>query len=261
MMAFAGLASACSDDMDVVIPAPDNITFDELTLPSRFTHVIPDNGGFDVRGMHFNTVKSGNQLAGGFCYSNRSNRSFVFKNDEVSVDSIRYSVRTIRPNLTGTYLVCHVNGDDAFFTIDKPSTIEYVLVANTTWIYNAIAYGNTYGPDKDGNPVANPYVPSGIKGIWHAYLPEEIKKFGEGDYVTVTAKGFKGGSQTGSVSYDLVCRKGHNTQHPEWNYTLTEWNRWDLAALGEVDKVVFSFASSEEKLPAWFCLDGFQFKK
>lgn len=259
MMAFAGLATACSDEMDVVIPAPDNVTFDELTLPSRFTHVIPDNGGFDVRGIHFNTVKSGNQLAGGFCYSNRSNRSFVWKGDETSVDSIRYSVRTIRPNLTGTYVVCHVNGDDATMTFDKPQTIDYMLVANTTWIYNAIAYGNTYGTEE--KPVANPYVPSGVTGVWHAYLPEEIKKFGEGDYVTVTATGYKGGTQTGTTSFDLVCRTGHNTEHPTWNYNLTEWNSWHMESLGQVDKIVFSFASSESKLPAWFCLDGIQFKK
>ena len=60
--------ASCSDDMDLVIPHADNITFSELEIPTRFSHVIPDNG-FSVAGMNFNTVKAGKQLAGGFCYT------------------------------------------------------------------------------------------------------------------------------------------------------------------------------------------------
>ena len=50
------VASACSDDLDVVIPEPDNITFNEIQMPERFTHVIQD-GGFSTSGLHFNAVK------------------------------------------------------------------------------------------------------------------------------------------------------------------------------------------------------------
>lgn len=262
MLALA--ATSCSDDLDVVIPEPDNITFEDLQLPSRFTHVIPD-GGFSTSGLKFNTVKSGSQLAGGFCYSNRSNRSFVWNNDETSMDSVRYSVWTIRPNITGNYLVCHVNNDDAFFTLDKPAVIEYLLVGNTTWNFLAMTYGDTYS-GKDGAPVANPNVPSKPMGIWHTFVPGGVKKFGEKDYLTITARGYRNGAQTGAVSFDLACKKGHNAENPAWDYIVNIWRRFDLAALGEVDKVVFDIDSSDKdengnmRTPAWFCLDGIQLR-
>lgn len=259
-------ASACSDDLDVVIPEPDTITFNEVAMPSRFTHVISD-GGFSVSGVNFNTVKSGTQLAAGFCMSNRSMRSFVWKDDEVSLDSIRYSVWTTRPNTTGNYLVCHVSGEDAYFTLDKPSVIDYTLVANTTWNFLGMNYGEVYTAT-DGGPVANPNVPNtNIKNIWHTYMPGGAKKFGDNDYLTLTAKGYRGGTQTGTASIDLACMKGHNAANPAWNYIAAIWYRFDLAALGEVDKVVFTMDSSDKddagqmRTPAWFCLDGLQIRK
>lgn len=262
--ALAVMATSCSDDLDVVIPAPDNITFNEIQMPDRFTHVIND-GGFSASGVNFNAVKSGSQLAGGFCLSNRSLRSFVWRDDEVSVDSMRYSVWTPRPNTTGNYVVGHVNGDDAFFTLDRPSVIEYVLVANTTWSFLAMTYGDTY--DKDGEPVANPNVPSKPMGIWHSYVPGGVKKFGENDYLTLTAVGYRGGQQTGRTSVDLACKKGHNADNPDWDYIQNNWRRFDLYPLGEVDKVVFYLDSSDKdengrmRTPAWFCLDGLQLRK
>ncbi len=183
--AFVAVASACSDDLDVIIPEPDNITFNEIQMPDRFTHVITD-GGFSVSGVNFNAVKSGSQLAGGFCVSNRSYRQFAAAGDEVSVDSMRYSVWTPRPNTTGNYLVGHANGDDAYFTLDRPSVIEYTLVANTTWNFLAMYYGDTYS-GKDGEPVANINVPSKPMGIWHTYVPGGVNKFGDNDYLTLTA--------------------------------------------------------------------------
>ena len=263
MAGFGALLVSCSDDMDLIVPHADNITFSELQIPERFSHVIPD-GGFTVSGIKFNTVKEGKQLKGGFCYSNRSNRSFVWNNDEVSIDSMRYSVFSTRPNNTGVYLVCHVNGDDANFTFDTPKQIDYILVSNTTWAYNAMLYGDTYGtPEK---PVSNPYVPSKPLGVWHSYVDGGVRKFGKGDYFTLTAKGFLGSQQTGEVKIDLACKAGHNAENPAWDYLVTDWRKMDLNALGTVDKVVFYLDSSDKdengrmRTPAWFCLDGFQLK-
>lgn len=257
--------AACSDDIDLKIPHADNITFSELEIPTRFSHVIPD-GGFSVQGINFNTVKSSDgQLEGGFCYSNRSNRSFVWTNTTEAIDSIRYSVWSTRPNNTGTYLVCHVNNDDAFFTFSKPQVIDYILVANTTWAYLAMNYGDTYGTEEE--PVANPNIPSKPMGIWHSYVPGGVKKFEDNDYFTLTVKGYRGGTQTGTVTLDLACKKGHNVDYPDWDYIITDWRKLELSALGEVDKVVFYLDSSDKneqnvmRTPAWFCLDGFQLQK
>lgn len=262
MIGLGGLFVSCSDDIDLLVPHATNITFAELEIPTRFSHIIPD-GGFTASGIKFNTVKSGSQLAGGFCYSNRSNRSFVWNNDEVSMDSIRYSVWSTRPNTTGTYLVCHVNNDDAFFTLDTPKKIDYILVSNTTWAYLAMAYGDTYGTEE--KPVANPNVPSKPMGVWHSYVDGGVTKFAKGDYFTVTAVGYLGSTKTGSVNFDLACMSGHNAENPAWSYFVTDWMKMDLNALGTVDKVVFYLDSSDKdengrmRTPAWFCLDGFQF--
>lgn len=262
LVLFGGLLASCSDEMDLEVPHATNITFSELEIPTRFSHVIPENG-FSVAGINFNTVKKGSQLAGGFCYSNRSLRSFTWGGDEAAVDSMRYSVWSTRPNNTGTYLVCHVNGDDAYFTLDKPKKLDYILVANTTWTYLATTYGDTYGTEEA--PVQNPNIPSKPKGIWHTYVDGGVKKFGDSDYLTVTAKGYLAGSETGSVSFDLVCKKGHNPEHTAWDYTVTDWMKMELSSLGTVDKVVFYLDSSDKdangkmRTPSWFCLDGFQF--
>lgn len=257
--------TSCSDDLDLVVPYPTNITFENLELPSRFTHVVPD-GGFTTDGIHFNTVKGADgQLTAGFCYSNRSMRSFVWNNDEQSMDSIRYSVYTAKPNTTGNYVVCHVSGEDAYFTLDTPKTIDYMLVGNTTWNYLAMTYGDTYGTEEE--PKANPNVPSAPKGVWHTYVDGGVKKFAEGDYLTLTATGYRNGTKTGTVAFDLACKTGHNTENPAWNYIVTDWWKMSLTALGEVDKVVFTLDSSDKdasgnmRTPAWFCLDGIQMQQ
>ena len=51
-----------------------------------------------------------------------------------------------------------------------------------------------------------------------------------------------------------------NTEHLDWKYVVSDWTRWDLAALGTVDKVVFYLESTEVNSPVWFCLDGIQLK-
>lgn len=262
-IALLALFTACSDDLKVKVPYPTNITFNELKLDKNFTHNVPD-GGFSSQGLNFNTVKTTDgQLEAGFCYSNRSQRSFVWNNDVVSMDTVRYSVWTTRPNTTGTYVVCHVKGDDAFFTLDEPSVIEYVLVSNTTWGYLAMTYGDTYGTEEE--PQANPNIPSAPKGIWHSYVPGGVKKFDSGDYFKLTAKGFNNGQATGSVTFDLACMNT-NTEHPDWKYVVSDWTRMDLAALGTVDKVIFYLESTDinadgsMRTPAWFCLDGIQLK-
>lgn len=268
LMIGAGVFASCSDELELRVPYPTNITLNELEL-GRFTHNVPD-GGFKSDGIHFNTVKDSNgQLEAGFCYSNRSMRSFTWAGDEISLDSVRYSVWTTRPNTTKVYAVCHVKGDDAYFTLDKPSKIEYLLVSNTTWNYLAMTYGDEYCEiDKETGekkPVANPNVPSKPLGIWKTYIEGGVKKFGDGDYFRITAKGYKGGSETGTATFDLACKKGANTANPDWNYIVKNWTRWDLASLGEVDKVVFYLDSSDKdeatgkmRTPAWFCIDGIQ---
>lgn len=258
---------SCSDDLEVLVPYPTVITLNELKLDEKYTHKIPE-GGFDSQGIHFNTVKAVNgQLEAGFCYSNRSLRSFVWNNDENSIDSIRYSVYTYGINSTETYAVCHVKGDDAYFTLEQPSVIKHVLISNTTWCYLATYYGDTYGTEE--KPEENPNIPSKPKGIWHSYVPGGVTKMYSTEktntnYFRLTAKGFRDGKETGQTTFDLACMRGVYPEHPQYNYVVNDWTPMNLTSLGTVDKVVFYLDSSDKdasgnmRTPAWFCLDGIQ---
>ena len=252
-IALGGLLASCSDDIDLVIPHATNITFSELEIPTRFSHVIPD-GGFSVEEYAECCAKIDKVEQVGLIELN------------VSCPNVHNGCMSFGTNNTGVYLVCHVNDDDASFTLDEPSVIDYILVANTTWAYLAMYYGDTYAGE-DGEPVANPNIPSKPMGIWHSYVPGGVTKFADGDYFTLTVIGYKGGTQTGTVDFDLACKAGHNTANPDWDYIVNNWRKLELSALGEVDRVVFHLDSSDKdgegvmRTPSWFCLDGFQLKQ
>lgn len=144
IMIWAGL-SACSDDKDVLVSIPNDVTMNELEL-GRFTHQIPD-GGFTSKAAHtngvkFNTVKNPDGTYSGFAYSNRNNRSFTWTATQEALDSNIYSVYTRFPNANEIYAVACVKDDDAYFTLEKPAVVEHILVANTTYAYLAMVYGD-----------------------------------------------------------------------------------------------------------------------
>lgn len=73
------------------------------------------------------------------------------------MDSNIYSVYTRFPNANEIYAVACVKDDDAYFTLEKPAVVEHILVANTTYAYLAMVYGDQYGTPEA--PVANPNIP------------------------------------------------------------------------------------------------------
>lgn len=265
------LCSCEGDKLDLVIPYPNAITFSDLKITERFSHVIPENG-FSTNGITFNTMKSSDgQLSGGFCYSNRSYRQFANTSSVEAIDSMKYSIWTTMPNTTGTYLVCNTSDDKAFFTLETPTTIEYILVGNTTWDYLSMAYGNQYGTEEE--PVVNLNQPSSsisskkIYGVWYTNVPGGVKKFTEGDYFTLTAVGYLNDKVVGELSIDLACKEGHNEEHPTWDYIASDWRRFDLGSIGAVDKILFKLDSSDKdingkmKTPPFFCIDGIKLNK
>lgn len=257
---LGSLLAACSDKDEVLVPIPDDITLNELTL-DKFTHVVPD-GGFDSKGVHFNTQKGSNGEFSGFAYSRRSNRSFTFTGTQQAIDSNRFSVYTTRPNQTVVYAVACAKNEDAYFTLDKATVVEHVLVANTTWSYLAMNYG-----EKSDN-IANPNIPAAPKGIWYSYAPGVTRKLNQnGDYFKLVIKGYLGNQQTGTVDFYLCCRKDADPANPSFSFLRTDWIKADLTALGKVDKVVFTVDCSYKDengnslIPPYFCLDGIRLQK
>jgi hypothetical protein len=146
---------------DVLIPYPNDITFEEQTL-DRFSFKVPDGpfqaGDAESGMVTVNVKKKTNGSYSGFALSNKNWRSYPwnlspdFVNQSTltaaqiqsSIDSTIFSVYTTRPNHTGTFLVGRVEGDDAAITLQKPSVVEHVLVANTTYNFLLETYGSVF---------------------------------------------------------------------------------------------------------------------
>lgn len=271
MIVMAGIIS-CSDDKDVLVDIPNDVTLNELAL-GRFTHQIPD-GGFTSRAAHsngvtFNTNKNSDGTYSGFAYSNRNNRSFTWTATQEALDSNIYSVFTRYPNANEVYAVACVKDDDAYFTLEKPAVVEHILVGNTTYAYLAMVYGEQHGTPEE--PVANPNIPGSAnkKGVWYSNVPGGVKKMvdADKDYFKLVIKGFNGSNQTGTVNFYLCTRKG-DPENPDWSRVVNDWYPVDLSSLGVVDKIVFNLESSDieagtgrMRTPAYFCLDGIRIQK
>ena len=263
---------ACSDDKYVLAPVPNDVTLNELEL-GRFTHAIPD-GGFTSKAAHknsvtFNTKKNSDGTYAGFAYSNRNNRSFTWTATQEALDSNIYSVYTRFPNANEVYAVGRVEGDDTYFTLGTPAVVEHILVANTTYTYLALVYGDQYGTEEE--PVANPNIPGSAnkKGVWFTNVPGGVKKMvdADKDFYKLIVTGYNGETETGQVEFYLCTRKG-DPSHPAWSLVINDWYKVDLSSLGEVSKVVFHVASSDieagtgrMRTPPYFCLDGIRIKE
>lgn len=246
---------ACSDDKDVLVPLPNDVTFNELSL-DRFSFNKAESG-FSARAAHVNGV-----TMHGFAYSNRNNRSFTWTNTKTALDSNIFSVYTRRPNAGQVFAVGCLSDGESWFTLESPAVVEHILVANTTYNYLALTYGDVLGtPEK---PEVNPNLPGGSnkKSIWHSWVPGGVKKMvdEDQDYFKLIVKGYRSEQIKGEVEFYLCTRRG-DTQHPDWSWVRDDWYKVDLSALGEVDKVAFELKSSDMeegrmRTPAYFCLDG-----
>lgn len=257
------LAVSCSDKKDVFIPEPDDITFNELKIPD-FSFVVPQNG-FKSGNVNFNTKKNPDGSFSGFAYSNQNNRSFTWKNNTAAIDTNKMSVYTALFNRTETFAVVSVKDNDAFFTVDKPAVVQHILVANTTYNYLAMKYGDVYGTPQA--PVANPNIKAAPKGVWYSNVPGGVRKMEDAnkDYFKIIAIGYRGATVTSQKEFYL-CSMTADPKNPAQSYLLNDWYKFELSSLGEVDKVVFHLESSDQinglmRTPPYFCIDGIRIKK
>ncbi|MGN7784699.1 DUF4465 domain-containing protein [Niabella sp. 22666] len=154
------LFSACSDKKEVLIPLPEDITFNELPL-DRFsykTYDAPFKAGTASTGTI--TVNAGKNADGsfkGFALSNKNWRSYPWNlspdfappglsdaQKKASVDSCIFSVFTNYPNKTENFLVADTRNGEAYITLDQPAVVEHILVANTTYNHLLETYGSNY---------------------------------------------------------------------------------------------------------------------
>ena len=107
--------------------------------------------------------------------------------------------------------------------------IKSMMVTNSTYAYLAM---------KDGDDYA--------------------KKFSANDWYKITIKGYKGETETGSVDYYLADFRAGKS------FISDKWEKVDVSALGEVDKVAFLFDSTDKSPfgmnnPTYVCIDNIEF--
>ena len=156
------LLNSCADRFLAEVPYPNDITFNEIAL-DRFSYEIPD-GPFEVVGdtssdvITVNVAKEADGTYSGFALSNKNFRSFPWDltaqygpvgglspaETQEAINTTAFSVYTSDVNRTENYLVGNTNNDNAYFTLSEPSTIEHILVANTTYNNLLARYGSIY---------------------------------------------------------------------------------------------------------------------
>ena len=302
------LSSSCEDETKKpVIDFANDVTFNveensiDIEVPT-LDFVIPD-APFTARAylegeITLNVKKNADGTHTGFALSNKNWRSYPWSLSKPhgpaslddskvksAVDSCIFSVASgTYPNQLKNFTVVRVEGEETYFTIDKPRVVEHILVANTTYNYLLCNYGSHYSSylDKDTQIyqeyndngelayVRNPSIPNSSEDMYgYFYLPDYYNFRGDGSeyirlsglrtlakqndgiendpqYVKLIAIGYNGGKEVGTSEYYLAALTGSApAPYDKWNLVQAFWAPWDLSSLGLVDKVVFKMESTD----------------
>ncbi|MBR1922750.1 MAG: DUF4465 domain-containing protein [Paludibacteraceae bacterium] len=87
--------------------------------------------------------------------------------------------------------------------------------------------------------------------------------FAQGDYMTVTAKGYNGSNNTGEAVFYLADYRSTNAAE---HYAVDTWEWFDLSSLGEVTRVEFEIFTTKSDTygfttPTYFALDNFGYEQ
>jgi hypothetical protein len=202
--------------------------FESVYLPSNNASADSTNAKF-VGGNGVFTVNAGGFWNGGIVCSAQT--------DTITSDYTNYSSITGTGAPESNYISKQygfVYGPGSFTCSKDPFgyfSIQNIMLTNSTYTYRVIQTGNAFA-----------------------------RKFVAGDWFKVIITGTKNGVQSGQVEYYLAdFRNGKS-------FILKTWTKVDLTALGEVDKVTFTFDSSDTgqygiNTPAYVCIDNIYFNQ
>lgn len=119
------------------------------------------------------------------------------------------------------------------FSNGKEYMIENLMYCPTSYVYGTIVYGNPFGNDP-GLPMKN-----------------------TNGWFKVTATGYDAAGNKTTTVEEYLCDYRNSSSPIEISGA---WKKWDLSALGKVNKVTFNFAGSDTgtwglNTPAYLCLD------
>lgn len=222
---------------------PTDLLFEDIDI-GRFKHQIPTSP-MKFGPASFEISRSGSDWTG-FALSNRNFRDHV--KSEAGLDSTRFSVWTgTMPHAGGNFLVVKPGPEGARVTFDRPLTVEKMLIAPTTYLYQAIMYGESR-------------LVSGVR--YYTWAPgARVLSVARRDYVRIKISGYNGSTHTGDVYHYIADR---NSVDNGKNFTTADWMVQDCLPLGKVTSLVFQIQSTEidagtGNIPRYFCVDGIRF--
>ncbi|KGL59015.1 DUF4465 domain-containing protein [Polaribacter sp. Hel1_85] len=264
-IACIALFNACDDELEVKIPYPNDITFNELTL-DRFSYEIydaPFNVGDDESGVvTVNVSNTGNGTFSGFALSNKNFRSYPWSlsrdfapangltasETQQAIDSTAFSVYTDEVNRTENYLVGNTTGDNAYFTLAQPGIVEHVLLANTSYNYLLSNFGSIYSGTSDfetqaylfsGEAIQNHQIANPSIDLYSAFnLPapnsvQAVSLRGHGELAKREA-----GRAAGEIAKQAVLDAGGTETEAEDAYDDTYDDAYDAFNTGYVKLII-----------------------
>lgn len=227
------------------------VEFDDVILRDTImridTVILNDTVEFDTIKY---AVSNGGDLKGKFISSNK-----WFKNsyDTISNTWTGFACTAQKDSITPgvVNLYSSVVGSGAF------KTKKYALICGSaTMICDSTIYGDYVMKNIYGNFSIKSMM---ITNSTYAYLDMKngssiSKKFIAGDWFKLIMTGYLNNVQTGQVEYFLADFRNGKT------FLSKTWNKVDVSTLGEVDKVEFTFDSSDKtgskiNTPTYACID------
>lgn len=226
----------------VWVETADAATFEEYTLPES-GHKMVDDAWADGGETYL--------YSGSYAFANVPNKSYnAFSGYVISADKSNEA--------TGEYMIDQFRSAAGGAYEGDNFAIAYYS-APSSW----------YAGYKD--PIILTYTTEAklITGFYvtnSAYTLDAILNgdyandaFGEGDYLSLTVKGYNGETLTGEVMFYLADYRSANESE---RFALKEWKWLDLSRLGAVTRLEFEmFTTKSDQFgfttPTYFCLDNF----
>ena len=226
----------------VWVETADAATFEEYTLPES-GHKMVDDAWADGGETYL--------YSGSYAFANVPNKSYnAFSGYVISADKSNEA--------TGEYMIDQFRSAAGGAYEGDNFAIAYYS-APSSW-YAGYKDPITLTYTTEAKPITGFYVTNSAYTL-DAILNGDYANdaFGEGDYLSLTVKGYNGETLTGEVIFYLADYRSANESE---RFALKEWKWLDLSRLGAVTRLEFEmFTTKSDQFgfttPTYFCLDNF----
>ncbi len=209
-------------------------TFEDLTVPAiGFYNGADGASGFSSGGVQFNNTFTdfGGGFTGwdGFSYSNKTDSTTPGFVNQYS------SIVGSGAGASPTYAVAFSNSAQISFSSAVSFAAGSAVITNTTYAALSMQNGDMFAK-KFGGPTGN-----------------------DPDFLKINIIGSLSGATTSTIEFYLADFRGGTG-----DFIITNWTNVDFSALGIVDKINFSFESSDTgdfgiNTPTYFAIDNITF--